>query len=104
MFNAIDLKKFEKFSMICYLGMGWMIVLCAKMTYQALGLGGCVFLLAGRHNVYRRCSAVSRRNKKTVYTFCFSSFCGCRQHTSYVYDPVLCCINTFYSDRRKVII
>lgn len=46
-FNAIDLKKYEKFSMICYLGMGWMIILCAKMTYQALGLGGCVFLLAG---------------------------------------------------------
>lgn len=45
--NAIDLKKFEKFSMICYLGMGWMIILCAKMTYQALGIGGCVFLLAG---------------------------------------------------------
>lgn len=45
--NAIDLKMFRVFSMICYLGMGWMIVLCARMTYQAIGLGGCVFLLGG---------------------------------------------------------
>ncbi len=45
--NAIDLKKYKTFSMICYLAMGWCIVLAAKATYLALGLGGVIFLLAG---------------------------------------------------------
>ena len=45
--NAIDLKKYNIFSMICYLAMGWCIVFAAKATYLALGLYGIVFLLAG---------------------------------------------------------
>lgn len=45
--NAIDLKSFKLFSMICYLGMGWCIILCAKPTYAAIGIGGTVFLLTG---------------------------------------------------------
>ncbi len=45
--NAIDLKNYKIFSMICYLGMGWCIIFAAKATYLALGLGGVIFLLAG---------------------------------------------------------
>ena len=45
--NSIDLAMFKRFSMICYLGMGWMIVLCAKLTYLAIGVWGCVFLIGG---------------------------------------------------------
>lgn len=45
--NSIDLEKFKIFSMICYLGMGWMIIICAKPTYRAVGTGGMVFLLGG---------------------------------------------------------
>ncbi len=45
--NAIDLKQYATFSMICYLGMGWCIVAAAKATWIAMGLGGCIFLLAG---------------------------------------------------------
>ncbi len=45
--TAIDLKKYSKFSMICYLGMGWCIVFTAPLLPEILGVGGVVFLLAG---------------------------------------------------------
>jgi len=45
--NAIDLKKYKKFSMICYLCMGWCVVFAAKQTFNAIGVGGTVFLLTG---------------------------------------------------------
>ena len=45
--NAIDLKKYNVFSMICYLFMGWCIIFAAKPTFLAIGVGGVVFLLAG---------------------------------------------------------
>ena len=46
-FTAIDLNRFKKLSMICYIGMGWCIVAFWKMTYAAIGFGGAVFLIAG---------------------------------------------------------
>lgn len=46
-FNAIDLKKFSRFSMICYVGMGWCILLAAKTAIEAIPFPGLMFLLAG---------------------------------------------------------
>lgn len=46
-FNAIDLRKYEKFSMFCYLGMGWTIVIAIKPTLEALTWGGFLWILAG---------------------------------------------------------
>ncbi len=46
-FTAIDLNKYKKLSMICYLGMGWCIVGFWKITYQAIGFYGAIFLIAG---------------------------------------------------------
>lgn len=45
--NAIDLKQFKIFSMICYLVMGWCIVLVAKPTFAMLTPGGTAFLVLG---------------------------------------------------------
>ncbi len=45
--NGIDIKAFKKFSAICYLVMGWCIVLAWKPTAAALGKGGIILLLAG---------------------------------------------------------
>ena len=45
--TAIDLKNYQKFSMICYIGMGWCIVLAAKTTMEALSMPGIVLLLTG---------------------------------------------------------
>ncbi|MGM9681671.1 MAG: hemolysin III family protein [Eubacteriales bacterium] len=45
--NAIDLKKYKLFSMICYLVMGWCIVLVAAPTFRMLTVPGTVFLILG---------------------------------------------------------
>ncbi len=45
--NAIDIKKYKKFSAICYIIMGWCIVFAWKQTVAALGMGGITLLLAG---------------------------------------------------------
>ncbi len=45
--NSIDLKKYKIFSMICYLGMGWCIIVAAKPAWQAVGAFGMNMILAG---------------------------------------------------------
>lgn len=45
--TAIDLKKYQVLSMICYIAMGWCIIFFIKPTVQVLGVGGTVFLLTG---------------------------------------------------------
>ena len=45
--TAIDLKKYSKLSMICYIGMGWSIVLAAKTAIEAIPLAGLLWCLAG---------------------------------------------------------
>lgn len=46
-FTAIDLKKYASFSMVCYIGMGWCVVLAIKPTMQAVPLAGLLWLLLG---------------------------------------------------------
>ena len=45
--NSIDIKKFKKLSMLCYLVMGWCIILKANLLPELLGTGGVVLLVAG---------------------------------------------------------
>ncbi len=46
-FTAIDLKRYSKLSMACYIIMGWMIVLTLKPTIAAVSWNGFWWLLAG---------------------------------------------------------
>ncbi len=46
-FTAIDLKKYSVLSMICYIGMGWCIVIAAKTAIEAIPFPGLMWLLAG---------------------------------------------------------
>ena len=46
-FNAIDLQRFKKISVVCYLIMGWSIVFAFKPLLENLALGGLIFLFAG---------------------------------------------------------
>lgn len=46
-FTAIDLKKYSKLSMICYIGMGWSIVLAARTAIEAIPLPGLLWCLGG---------------------------------------------------------
>lgn len=45
--TAIDLEKYEVFSMICYILMGWAIIFFVEQTRQVLGAAGFGWLLAG---------------------------------------------------------
>ncbi len=45
--TAIDLKKYNVFSMICYIGMGWAVIPFCHKALQALTLPGFLFLLSG---------------------------------------------------------
>ena len=45
--TAIDLKKYKTFSMICYIGMGWCVILTVVPVYKALTFWGFMWLLGG---------------------------------------------------------
>ena len=45
--TAIDMKKYNTFSMICYIGMGWAVIPFAKQTMIVLTAPGFYLLLAG---------------------------------------------------------
>lgn len=45
--TAIDLKKYNVFSMICYIGIGWAVLPFIRQTLQVLTLPGFLLLLAG---------------------------------------------------------
>lgn len=45
--NAIDLKKYDKFSMVCYLLMGWCVILRIDLIYKLVGPAGFTLLLTG---------------------------------------------------------
>ena len=45
--NSIDIKSFNKFSMICYLGMGWCVVFTINLLPKLLGNVGFILLLLG---------------------------------------------------------
>ena len=45
--TAIDLKKYDVFSMICYIGMGWAIIPFWRQVLQVLTMPGFLLLLSG---------------------------------------------------------
>ena len=45
--TAIDLKKYSVFSMICYIGMGWCILLRVPLLIEAVGWAGFWLILLG---------------------------------------------------------
>lgn len=45
--TAIDLKKYNVLSMICYIGMGWMILPFLSQTVELLTMHGFLLLLSG---------------------------------------------------------
>lgn len=45
--NAINLEKFKKISMICYLVMGWTIIGAIKQVYNNINFNGLLLLVLG---------------------------------------------------------
>ncbi len=46
-FTALDMKKYSRLSMICYIAMGWFVVVALKPTIAAVSWPGFAWLLAG---------------------------------------------------------
>ncbi len=69
--NAIDLKRFRIFSMLCYLGMGWLIVFSARKVIEVLGVRFFRLLVLG--GVFYTVGAVlymigKKMNKKYIHS------------------------------------
>ena len=45
--NSIDLERFKKLSMVCYVAMGWVIILAIKPMKEGLSVLSLTFLLIG---------------------------------------------------------
>ncbi len=45
--NAIDLKKYSKFSMACYLGMDWCVIISLRDSILAMTLEGFLWIIGG---------------------------------------------------------
>lgn len=45
--NCINIEKFKKFSMVCYIASGWCIVIAAYPVFKNMALSGIILLVAG---------------------------------------------------------
>lgn len=46
-FSSISLRRFQKLSMICYITMGWVILIAIKPLWQVIGTLPMIFLVIG---------------------------------------------------------
>ena len=53
--NAISIEKFKKLSMVCYLLMGWTIILAIKPMIASLNINGIILLVLRRNCLYNWC-------------------------------------------------
>ena len=74
--NSIDLKQFKKFSMICYLAMGWCIIAKANLLPSLLGIKGVTLLVAGGV-VYTIGAVLYGVGKKHKYMHSIFHLCIC---------------------------
>lgn len=91
--NAIDLKKYKKFSMICYLIMGWCIIFEMPVLLNLIGLTGCGLLLFG--GIVYTIGAVlyGVRKKMQIHAFNISSMYICRKSIAIFMYFIICNVN-----------
>lgn len=64
--NSIDLKKYRKLSLACYLGMGWCVVFRLPQTIESVGMS-CIWLLLTGGIFYTIGAALYVAGKKKKY-------------------------------------
>lgn len=73
-FNSIDLKKYKKFSMICYLVMGWCIIVRMGALIEEVGMEAFWFLLSGgiAYTIGAVCYGIAKKKwmHSVFHTFC----------------------------------
>ncbi len=72
--NSIDLKKYKVFSMICYLAMGWCIIVKINILPGLLGMQGFILLFIGGmvYTLGAICYIIGKKHKyiHTVFHAC----------------------------------
>lgn len=88
--NAISIEKFKKFSMVCYIGMGWAALIGIQRIYSLMPREGFVFLLLG--GILYTVGIVFYALKKYKYMHCvwhFFVMAGSIMHFFCIYLYVL---------------
>ncbi len=73
-FTAIDHNKYSRFSMVCYIGMGWCIVIALKATVAAIGTTGFLWLVLGGISYTIGAIFYGMGNKRPVFHTVFHIF------------------------------
>lgn len=68
--NAIDLYRFRKFSMACYIGLGWLVIFFFQPLVEHLDRNSIIFLIIGGV-IYTIGAAVYGVGKKVKYMHSF---------------------------------
>ncbi len=80
--NSIDLHKYKIFSMICYLTMGWLIIVKINIIINALGKAGFILLLSGGivYTLGAICYGFGKKHKWMHSVFHIACFIGSLLH------------------------
>lgn len=70
--NAVNIEKFRKFSMICYIGMGWAVLIGIKTVIEVMPKDGFKLLLIG--GVLYTVGIIFYALKKLKYMHCIWHF------------------------------
>lgn len=89
--NAVNLKKFAKLSVICYLCMGWVIIFAFQRLSSALAPGGLYLLIAGgvAYTIGALLYAIGSKRKYFHSIFHFFCIIGSVLHFLAIYIYVL---------------
>lgn len=82
--NSIDLKHYKKFSMICYLAMGWCIIFKMPILPEYLGIPGCVLLVSGGLVYTVGAILYGVRKKTQIYAFNISFMYMCSKSIAFL--------------------
>ena len=88
--NAVSIEKFKKFSMVCYIGMGWAALIGIKRIFELMPRTGFILLLLG--GVLYTVGIVFYALKKYKYMHCvwhFFVLAGSIMHFFCIYGYVL---------------
>lgn len=88
--NAVSIEKFKKFSMVCYIGMGWAALIGIKNIFERMPRDGFVLLVLG--GVLYTVGIVFYALKKYKYMHCvwhFFVLAGSIMHFFCIYGYVL---------------
>ena len=89
--NAVNLKKFAKISVVCYVALGWVILLATKTLVANLAYPGLVLLVAGgvAYTVGAVLYAIGSKKKYFHSIFHFFCLIGTVLHFFSIYFYVL---------------